>query len=58
MGQGLSTIKNPSAENLLEEDSTEDKSAIFCLYNIKVHLWFKQTEMYQRIAQMFLFMII
>lgn len=58
MGQGLSTIKNPSAENLLEEDSPEDKSAIFCLYNIKVHLWFKQTEMYQRIAQMFLFMII
>lgn len=58
MGQGLSTIKNPSAESLLEQDSLEDKSAIFCLYNVKVHLWFKQTEMYQRIAQMFLFMII
>lgn len=58
MGQGLSTIKNPSAESLLEQDCPEDKSAIFCLYNVKVQLWFKQTEMYQRIAQMFLFMII
>lgn len=59
MGQGLSIIKNPSAESLLDQqDSLEDKSAIFCLYNVKVQLWFKQTEMYQRIAQFFLFMFI
>lgn len=59
MGRGLSIIKNPSAESLLDwQDSLEDKSAIFYLYNLKVPLWFKQAEMYQRIAQIFLFMII
>lgn len=55
MGQGLSTIKNPSAKSLLEQDSLEDKSAIFCLYNVKVQLWFKQTNVPKNSTNVFIY---